>query len=195
MKVKICGIGSAEDAAMCEDLGADALGLIYYHGKKRHLPLDRISEICSSVGPMTKTVVVCAPGTVAEALDTFGRSDADAMQLYTLAPKELRELRAQGVPVIRAVPPDRAIAMGYTGCADALLFERGQPGTGSAYDYSQVPIDVCERAIIGGGLTPGNLIHAKSMRPYALDVSSGVEGSDGRKDPKLVEEFVRRCKA
>jgi len=83
----------------------------------------------------------------------------------------------------------------YSGCADAILFEGGEPGTGSGYDYSKIPMDIGGFKIIGGGLTPGNLIHAKSLKPYALDVSSGVEGADGRKDPRLVEEFIRRSKA
>ena len=195
MKVKICGLRSLEDAAMCEDLGADALGFIHFHGKKRHLTLGKIAEIGASLGPMTKKVVVCSPGTVAEAQDILGRSQADAIQLYSLSPEELQALRESGATVIRAVKPDRAMAMEYSGCVDALLFEKGEPGTGSGYDYSKIPMDVGVHKIIGGGLTPGNLIHAKSLKPYALDVSSGVEGADGRKDPRLVEEFIRRAKS
>ena len=97
--------------------------------------------------------------------------------------------------VIRAVRPDRAEAALYAGHSDMLLFEEAAPGTGSGYDYSTVPVDSCERCIIAGGLNARNIDRALMMKPYALDVSSGVESTPGRKDPQLVSEFIRRCKA
>ncbi|MBM4237321.1 MAG: phosphoribosylanthranilate isomerase [Euryarchaeota archaeon] len=195
MKVKICGLTNAEDALMCEELGADALGFVHYDGRIRSLPLEVIEEIVSGLSPFTSCVLVCAPACAEEALELAERSSASILQLHSLDPMEIQQVRGHGVRVIRAVPPNRSEAIEFAEVADALLFEQGIPGTGHSFDYSTVPVDCCRRAIIAGGLTPSNLSPAKSLKPYALDVSSGVETTPGKKDPALVGEFIRRCKA
>ena len=194
MKVKICGLTTREDAIMCEDLGADAIGLVHFPGRTRSLALNQIADISSSLGPLTTKVLVCAPGTTSEALEMMHASNVDALQLYSLEPSELLELRKLGVRVFRVVPPDREVALRFSRAADALVFEGGTPGSGTSYDYSKAPIDCCRKAIIAGGLNTSNLHLAKDVRPYGLDVSSGVESTPGRKDPALVSEFIRRCK-
>ena len=195
MKVKICGITNAEDAHLCEDAGADALGFVHFPGRGRSLPLEEIAAICSTVGPMTSRVLVCPAEDVPTALDMVERSGADVLQLYSLDRESLAEVRGHGVRVIRAVRPVRSDAIRYADVADALLFEEGVPGTGTDHDYSRVPVGCCSRAIIAGGLNVDNVEEAKRLGPYALDVSSGVETAPGRKDPELVSEFIRRCKA
>lgn len=194
MKVKICGITSAKDASMCEEKGADALGFVQFPGRKRSISLEAISDICSSLGPMTAKILVCAPRGPEDAMDMLERSGADIIQTYTLEPASLADMRRQGVRVFRAVSPIRSEAARFAPVTDALVFEDGMPGTGKAFDYSRVPVDACPRSIIAGGLNLENLEKAKAMRPYALDVSSGVESSPGRKDPLLVAEFIRRAK-
>ncbi|HIH01117.1 TPA: phosphoribosylanthranilate isomerase [Thermoplasmata archaeon] len=195
MKVKICGITSAEDAFMCEELGADALGFVHVSGRARSLQPGEIRDICGSLGPMVTTVLVCAPPDTGSALELIDRSRARVVQLYTLEGKSLDAIRATGVRVIRAVRPDPEEADVFADHADALLFESGKPGTGTGFDYSSVPVSRCRRAIIAGGLTVGNLEEAKRMNPYALDVSSGVESTPGSKDRALVSEFIRRCRS
>lgn len=194
MKVKICGITNLHDAVICEELGADATGFVNVRGRQRSIPLDLVRDICSTLGPMTAKVLVCAPSDAAQALRMLERSGADLLQLHSLVPEEIHVLKAHGVGIIRAVPPVRAEAARFAECADALLFEGGPPGTGTAYDYSSVPLEVCRRGIIAGGLRLDNLHLAKAAGPYALDVSSGVERAPGRKDPALVTEFIRRCR-
>jgi len=122
-------------------------------------------------------------------------SNADAIQVHSLDPDGVRDIREQGTRVIRAVLPTKSDALRFASVADALLFEHGAPGTGTPYDFSIVPIDSCRRAIIAGGLNLHNLDMAKALGPYALDVSSGVERTIGKKDPELVAEFIRRCKS
>ena len=194
MKVKICGIMNSDDAEMCESYGADALGFVHIPGRSRSIPVEKIAEICSTLGPMTTKIVVCAPKSIEKAFQIIQNSEADAIQLYTLSPEEIHVLSDHGIYVIRAVPPSRSEATKFADFADALLFENGRPGTGNSYDYSKIPIDCCRHAIIAGGLTIENLHLAKALRPYALDVSTGVENSLGKKDPSLVAEFIRRCK-
>ena len=195
MRVKICGITNAEDAGMCEDAGADALGFVHVKGRSRSIQLSDIKEICGSLGPMATSVLVCSPSTVFEAADMFDQSGVDVLQLHSLEPNQTSRLRDQGIRVIRAVRPNRREAMRYSSHVHALLFEHGRPGSGASYDYSRVPVDCHPRSIIAGGLNVNNLDCAISMRPYALDVSSGVERSKGKKDPELVSEFIRRCKS
>lgn len=194
MKVKICGITNIDDAALCESLGADALGFIHFPGRRRNLPLEEISEICGSLGPFTPKVLVCQPESASEALELLDKSNVDILQVYALSPDELSKFRETGAKIIRAVKPDRSEAELYADYADAILFEGGKPGTGTSYDYSKIPIDCCDRSIIAGGLTPDNLDSAKAINPYALDVSSGVEREFGTKDPELVSEFIQRCR-
>lgn len=195
MKVKVCGLTTLDDAAMCEDSGADAVGFVHVNGRIRSLQLDKIAEICASLGPMTSRVLVCSPRDGEEASDMFRRSDADILQLHSLEPQDLRSLRDEGIRLIRAVSPIRSEALRFSDVADALLFESGTPGTGTSYDYSEVPVDVSRRVIIAGGLTVENMHRALARNPYALDVSSGVEMTPGRKDPALVAEFIRRCRS
>ena len=195
MKIKICGITNTEDATMCEELGADAIGCVHVHGRGRSLGLMAISDIFASLSPFTTRVLVCAPASVEDAVTLMDMSDADVLQTYSLSVEELLELRSNGIRTIRAVDPFSLEAEAYEGCADALLFECGVPGTGTAYDHSSVPMDGHRRVIIAGGLDPSNVSQVARLQPYAVDVSSGVERVKGRKDPSLVEGFIRRCRA
>jgi len=195
MKVKICGITCSDDAAMCEDLGADALGFVHFPGRSRSLSLAAISEIGSSLGPVTSKVLVCRPSSVGESLAMLSDSGADVLQLYSLEPDETSELRDHGVKVLRVVRSSGDEAEKFASAVDALVFEDGLPGTGVAYDYSGIPARFCGRAFIAGGLTPENVHLAIALKPYGVDVSSGVETQLGRKDSTKVESFIRRCRA
>ncbi len=195
MKVKICGITCSEDAALCEDLGADALGFVHVPGRTRSLPLNSISRICSSLGPITSKVLVCKPQNVDSALAMIAESGADMLQLYSLGSDELIELRDHGVKVLRAVKPSDGGAEKLLSVVDALVFEDGMPGTSATYDYSSIPVKLRHRSFIAGGLTPDNVQVVKALKPYGVDVSSGVEVQFGRKDPHKVESFIKRCRS
>jgi len=195
MHVKICGLTNLSDALMCEELGADSLGFVHVTGRHRSLDVDEVSDLMASIRSSVSKVLVCAPRNVTEAVDLFERTGADFLQLHSLEPSDVASLRDNDIPVIRAVPTDRTVAESFAPHAYALLFESGIPGSGSSYDYSTVPVDVCDRSIIAGGLRPDNLEGALAMRPYGIDVSSGVESIPGRKDPDLVAAFIRRCRS
>lgn len=195
MKVKICGVTSAADAGICEDLGADAIGFVHFPGRSRSLSLEDIAEACASLGPLTAKVLVCSPINVDSALSMLSRSGADVLQLYSMEPDELEKLRDGGAKVMRVTRPSVSEAARFAHSSDALVFEDGTPGTGHAYDYSLIPAEFRSRAFVSGGLTPTNVHLARALDPYGVDVSSGVEDVPGRKDPRKVEEFIRRCKS
>jgi len=194
MKVKICGIANADDAVLCESLGADALGFVNYEGRKRSLPIPSIRDIVSTLGPMTTKVLVCAPKSADEAISIGEKAGVDTLQLYSLMPNDIASIRSHGFKVIRAVDHANPDAQRFSDVTDAILFDSSQPGSGQTYDYSRIPVGKFKRVIIAGGLTIDNLHLAKALRPYALDVSSGVERTFGKKDPELVAEFIRRCR-
>jgi len=193
MKVKICGITNQEDAQMCERLGADALGLVHFPGRSRSMSLDSISEIMSTIGPFTKKVLVSDPRSVDEASSMVDKTGADLLQAYNLSVNQIEELDEIDVKVLRVVYPIRSEAMEFARCAKGLVFENGEPGTGTGYDYGAIPLDVCAVTIIAGGLNLANLDKVLGLSPYGVDVSSGVESVPCRKDPSLVKEFIRRC--
>jgi len=192
MRVKICGITDPQDAAMCEEAGANALGFVHFPGRRRSLPLDRISDICGTIGPLITTVLVSSPTSLEEAVHMVDESGVDVLQTYSLEPGDIGELRDRGIRTIRAVELDITQVRRFDGIADALVFETGIPGTGTQYDYSQIPLELSSRSIIAGGLNPENVENVRSLDPYGVDVSSGVERTPGRKDKGLVIEFIRR---
>jgi phosphoribosylanthranilate isomerase len=194
LKVKICGITNAEDAWMCESFDPDALGFVHYPSKARSLPLKDIRDITSTIGPFTKTVLVCLPGSVDAAVKMVEDAGVDVIQLYTFGRSEIEKIKACGIPVIRAVKPLEKEIQEFFDVADALLFDGPVPGSGLSHDYRSIPIKSCRRAIIAGGLNLDNLHVVKSLKPYGVDVSSGVERTIGKKDPQLVSEFIRRCR-
>ena len=194
MKVKICGVTNLEDAVISERLGADALGFVHVPGRSRSMDLVKVGEICSSLGPMTTRLLVCEPVNLDEAIRMCDSSGTDGLQLYSLDPTDTERLMDSGYRIIRAVGISREEALRFANSSDAVLFEGGKPGTGSEYDYSVLPVSSVPKAVIAGGLNLGNVDKAIAMVPYALDVSSGVESTPGKKDPDLIAEFIRRCK-
>jgi len=194
MKVKICGIRTEEDAHLCEELGADALGFVHFPGRMRSLSLNRIREMCETLGPIITRVLICNPEGPRQALDMLERSGTDVLQTYSLSPLFISRVKEGGGRIIRAIGPNLNDARRFAPVADALVFEAGVPGTGTKYDYSKIPIESCNRAIVAGGIDPTNLEEVKALGPYGIDVSSGVESIPGEKDPVLVREFIRRCR-
>jgi phosphoribosylanthranilate isomerase len=194
MKVKICGITSGGDAEMCYSLGADMLGFVHFPGKLRSLPLEEISRICIGLGRDVTKVLVCSPPDARTAKRMLEMSHADVLQLCSLGPEETMSLRKDGVRVMRMVKPVKADAVKFATAVDCLVYEGGEPGSGTAYDYSKIPLGTCSRELIAGGLTPDNVHKAVSLRPYGVDVSSGVESSPGKKDSVKVASFIARCR-
>ncbi len=193
VRVKICGITRLEDALVAERAGASALGFIFAPSKRRVTP-SLVAEISRHLGPFIRRVGVFVDTPPEEVLGVVTAAGLDAVQLHGDEPSAWAEALRSHVPVIKAFrvtsPPPRAW-LEYP--ADALLFDGPNPGTGHSFDWSWLePLADGPRLIVAGGLTPENvgglLAH---FSPYAIDVSSGVEQVPGRKDPALVEAFLR----
>ncbi|MGD2185292.1 MAG: phosphoribosylanthranilate isomerase [Desulfobacterales bacterium] len=198
VKVKICGITNLEDASMAVELGADALGFIFAPSPRQIAP-QKAREIIRTVPPFIKTVGVFvnqAPAAIKEIMQYCG---LDLVQLHgDESPAFCDELMPYVIKAIR-IKDKSSLQHGpaYHGKVRALLLDTYSKekagGTGKTFDWElaiktkkqEIPV------ILSGGLTPSNIaaaIHA--VRPYAVDVNSGIESYPGKKSPILMNAVM-----
>jgi phosphoribosylanthranilate isomerase len=203
VRVKICGITTPEDGVMAAQAGADAIGLVFFAKSPRHVSLETARAITLAVPPLVLRVGVfvdAPPQAIAEAVDA-GR--LDLVQLHgTEAPEVFATLPRRGLKAIRVGQDfDVEAALRYEGRAAGLLLDtqsaKGEGGTGEPFDWSLVQ-ELRTRAsylMLAGGLTPENVGRAiRTVRPDAVDVSSGVERAPGEKDIEKVRAFIDAVK-
>lgn len=189
MRVKICGITSVDDARLAADLGAAAIGIVFWPRSPRCVTLARAEEIVAALPPLVGAVGVFV-NQVDEAAHLVREIGLSAVQFHGDEPAG--SYAAFPVRVIKSVPVRdagaRELAAAVPPPATVLLdahdpVKRG--GTGSTIDWSIAATIASERPVIlSGGLTSANVRDAmEAVHPYAIDVSSGVESSPGQKDP------------
>ena len=195
-RVKICGITSADDAAAAVEAGADALGFVFAPGTPRLVQLDVAERIVKELPPFVATVGVFVDQPLEDLLRIADRCHLRAVQLHGSEPEAysrripftvIKAIRVRDAHDLRAIETYPAHAF----LLDA--FVEGQAGgTGMAISW-----DLARHAkgkapiILSGGLRPETVGQAvRLVRPYGVDVSSGVERSPGRKDHKKVREFL-----
>jgi phosphoribosylanthranilate isomerase len=185
--VKICGITTVDALQAALSAGADAVGFVFHGPSPRNVTPAQAVALARRVPPGVRTVAVTLHPTQAfvdEVLSAFAPDvwQADAGDFDSLA-----------IPTgIERWPVFRAGAVLPQALPWRLLFEGAQSGAGEVTDWSQAA-SLAQRAelILGGGLTPANVGEAvRSVRPFGVDVSSGVESAPGRKSVALVQEFV-----
>ena len=190
MRVKICGITRPEDARFAESAGADAIGVVLCSaGSKRSVSPGRAREIFHAVGPFTTTVAVTHTRSEPE-LNAILALHPDAIQIF----HPFKFPRAPGVRVIRAIGKDDPLPED----CDAVIIDESHGG-GRTFDLSGA-VQAVQRSgipvILAGGLTPENVGKAiRQVRPYAVDVATGVEISPGIKDHDKVEKFIAACRS
>lgn len=194
IRVKICGITTPEDGALAADLGASAIGMVFWPGSPRVVDIARAHAIVAALPPFVSVVGVFVNQT-GEAVEIARTVGLTAIQLHgDEAPDTYRDLAsaAPGIRVIKAVAvrdesaltAASAVPPGATVLLDAHdPIARG--GTGRTIDWSiAAAIARQRRVILSGGLNAGNVAEAiAAVQPYAIDVSSGVESAPGKKDP------------
>ena len=196
-RVKICGITRIEDGLAAGTRGADAIGLVFHPPSPRALDVDTAAAIRRALPPFVTAVglfVNAAPGTV---VGTAERVGLDMLQFHGDEPPEA--CGEFGMPYIKAVRVDdavdlRAYAQRYAGAAALILDtpdEKLWGGSGRTFDWDLVPADLAVPVVLAGGLTPENVAGAvRRLRPYAVDVSGGVEASPGIKDAGKIARFI-----
>ena len=201
--VKICGITSWKDAKLAMDAGADALGFTFYAKSPRHVSLSHAKEIVRHMPQRVSAVGVFVNASVAETLRIARVANLGILQLHGEESPATVERLAREYPVIKAFrvgPHFRASELRkYAGAAGFLLDgydARHRGGTGKAFDWR-----VARKAkrygpiILAGGLRAANVAEAiRRTQPFAIDVCSGVEAIPGKKDAKVVKEFMTAVK-
>ncbi|WP_136716153.1 phosphoribosylanthranilate isomerase [Halorientalis salina] len=204
-RAKVCGITRESDLDAAVEAGADALGFTaeVTVDTPREIELDRAADLVESVPPFVTSVLVTMPETVEQAVEVVEQVGPDAVQLHgALGPDEIAAVGNQ-MPskVIAAVDAEEANIDAYADAADALLVdsvdEQGGGGTGETHDWERtrdLVTDLEVPVILAGGLTPENVAEAvETVRPFAVDVASGVESDGGVKDRAAVRAFVERA--
>lgn len=201
-RVKICGITREEDALLAADAGADAIGLVFWERSRRAIGVGQARAITTSLPPFVSTVALFVDPSTDEVWRVIGEVRPDLLQFHgDEAPSFCERF---GVPYIKALGiGDRApgeAALGYHAKARGLLLDTHDPvdmgGTGRTFDWTLAPSGLARPTILAGGLTAENVARAIAIvRPWAVDVSSGVESAPGIKDEARLRAFMRTVAA
>ena len=198
-RIKICGVRSAEIARAAIDAGADAVGFVFVRASPRAIEPERAAEIMARLPPFAATVGVFVNISVDTFCDVEEACPTNYSQLQ--GSEDEKTVRACGPGVIRAVRYDAATIdaelarWDAVAEVDAILVDGSAGGAGEAFDWSALTprlAAVRKPVFLAGGLTPRNVGDAiRAVRPYAVDVSSGVEQERGVKDPAMIGAFCR----
>ncbi|HEX9079082.1 MAG TPA: phosphoribosylanthranilate isomerase [Desulfuromonadaceae bacterium] len=200
VKVKICGITTLEDALVAVDAGADALGFVFFAASPRHIFPEQAAAIIRRLPPFVQTVGLFVDEEPETVNSTADRCGLDIVQLHGGETPDYcdgirrRVLKALRVKEITCLEPMQQYRV------SGFLLDAWSPdaygGTGRTFNW-EIAARAAEksRIILAGGLTPDNVAEAiRQVRPYGVDVSSGVEAAPGRKDAARVREFIRIAK-
>jgi phosphoribosylanthranilate isomerase len=198
VRVKICGITNVEDALLACELGADAIGLNFYDKSPRCISPSAASRIIGKLPPFVAPVGIFVNWQAAAVTSLVKALGLSAAQLHGDEPPKLATEIAKKITVIKALHVGKGSALPpfakYRGAAAFLIdaLHSGQyGGTGQATDWSQAQTAAKSHCILlAGGLTPENVAEAiLTVRPYAVDVTSGVEAQPGKKDRAKLRAF------
>jgi len=201
VRIKICGLTRLEDALAAVRLGADALGFNFWPGSKRYIPPGKAREIIRALPPLVTTVGVFVDPSHEEASAAAALSGVQVLQLHGDEPPALcRSFQLPVVKGLRVAGPESLAALdAYPGVAGFLLdaASAGYGGSGLTFDWSLARAAAARATVLlAGGLTPANVAEAvRTVRPYAVDVASGVESSPGVKDHALMARFIAAARA
>ncbi|MDD2273169.1 MAG: phosphoribosylanthranilate isomerase [Desulfuromonadaceae bacterium] len=201
VRVKICGITNLEDALMAVEAGADALGFVFYQGSSRNILPEQAASIIHQLPPFVQTVGLFVNEEPATVNITADRCRLDIVQLHgEESPDYCAGVKRRLIKAFRVKDTSVLDEMANYQVAACLLdawSPAARGGTGTTFNW-----DIAARAtarsnsiILAGGLTPENVAGAIAVvKPYAVDVSSGVESRPGIKDAALVSRFIRAAK-
>ena len=202
-RIKICGITNFADARLAVELGADALGFIFYRQSKRYVMPVVAAEICRALPPFVSKVGVFVNESVAVIAPVIEACRLDVVQLHgEELPAFCQQFPVKVIKAIR-VRDEATVRTAAEYDVDAVLLdtytsaERG--GTGQAFDWTlaqQAKTLLTSPIILSGGLTTENVGAAiRQVQPFAVDVASGVERKPGKKDAEKLRRFFEACRA
>lgn len=204
-RIKICGITRSEDALVCAQAGVDAIGLVFYPSSPRHIAAAQAAAIARALPPFVTTVGLFVNPAAEQVEAVLDEVRLDVLQFHGDEPPEF--CAGFGVPYLKAIRVKAGVdlvqcAIRYQAAQGLLLdaYVEGTPGgTGQSFDWELIPAGLPLPVILSGGLSPANVADAiRRVRPWAVDVSSGVEASKGIKDAAKIVAFIegvrKECK-
>ena len=197
MFVKICGTTSEEDALLAVAMGADAVGFVFAPSP-RQVAAGLVADIVKRLPPEVLTVGVFRDESAQRVVEVVNRTGLRAAQLHGKeTPEQARWIRERVPFVIQAFTAgDRAVARAADYGVDAVMVDSPQPGSGQVFDWTLAEAPSSARLILAGGLHEGNVADAiAQVRPWGVDVVTGVEAEKGRKDPRKVRAFIAAARA
>jgi phosphoribosylanthranilate isomerase len=197
VRSKICGITRIEDALAAVEAGADAIGLVFYPKSPRAVSVQEARAIIAALPPFISTVGLFVNASRCELNETLDAVPLDMLQFHgDEAPEQCEGYHRPYMKALRVQAGDdiAASCRMYSGASGILLdtFVAGVPGgTGETFDWALIPQGLSKPVILAGGLTSANVAQAiAQVRPYAVDVSGGVEKSKGIKDHDKIRAFM-----
>jgi phosphoribosylanthranilate isomerase len=200
-RIKICGIREPAHARIAAEAGADAIGLVFHRASPRFLEAEQAAAIAAALPPFVTAVALFVnedPHTIRRLVHSVR---IDLLQFHG---DETPEFCGQfGKPFVRAVRMEKGVDLVEYArrfpAARALLLDAHVPdqpgGTGTTFDWTAIPRGLPIPLILAGGLDVSNVGTAiRTVRPWAVDVSSGVEAGRGVKDPRKIVEFIRKVR-
>lgn len=197
VRSKICGITRIEDALAAVEAGADAIGFVFYAKSPRAVTVQQARAIIQALPPFVTTVGLFVNASRCELGEILDAVPLDLLQFH--GDEAVEDCEGWHRPYIKALRvkagDDIAAAVdAYSSASGVLLdtYVEGVPGgTGEAFDWSLIPQGLSKPLILAGGLTPENVADAVArVKPYAVDVSGGVEASKGIKDHAKIHAFI-----
>jgi phosphoribosylanthranilate isomerase len=197
-RIKICGITREQDVSAVAGNGADALGLVFYEKSPRSVSLLQAEVLARCVPPFLTVAGLFVNPSVDHVSEVLAKVPLDVLQFHGEETPEF--CRQFGKPYLKAIRVKPGVdlvecATRYAGAQGLLLdayVEGTQGGTGESFDWSLIPRDLALPVVLSGGLHAGNVAEAiRRVRPYAVDVSSGVEAAKGIKDAAKVAAFIK----
>jgi phosphoribosylanthranilate isomerase len=203
VKVKICGLTNLEDALAAVDAGADALGFMFYERSPRNLPVKMAADIIRQLPPFVAKVGVFVNAAEETVRRAIGECGVDTLQFHgdetpgfcrNFSPLKIyKTFRMESLESLRALPGYRTDAWLLDSFVEGKL---GGTGAKFNWDLAVESKKLGRPIILAGGLTPENVADAvRKVRPFAVDVSSGVESAPGKKDHEKIRKFIAVAKA
>ncbi|THF66859.1 phosphoribosylanthranilate isomerase [Pseudothauera nasutitermitis] len=195
-RIKICGLTRPEDVRAAVEAGADAIGFVFYPPSPRHVDVERAAELAALLPPFVTAVGLFVNADEAYVRQVLARVPLQLLQFH--GDEDESECARYGRPWIKAARMRAGVdlvefAASHPGARGILLdaFVDGYGGGGKVFDWSLIPHGFARPLVLSGGLAPDNVAEAvRRVRPWAVDVSSGVEAAKGIKDARLITAFI-----
>jgi phosphoribosylanthranilate isomerase len=200
-RVKICGITRAEDLLAVADSGADAIGLVFYEKSPRHVSIEQAAKLVAVLPPFVTVVGLFVNADADYVREVLAAVSLDVLQFHGDETPQFCE--QFGKPYLKAIRVKAGVDLlqcaALFHAAQGLLLDayvEGIPGgTGASFDWALIPEHFPMPLILSGGLDVENVAAAiRQVRPYAVDVSSGVEAGKGIKDAAKIARFMQEVR-